>query len=686
MTKGKSAGKAGTILPLLLIYAGCVFIRYLLATVTTNFPTVYIDEFLYYSMGRSIATEGTLLYYGQPATYNFIVYPLLISPVYKLFGNGANYYRILQVWNIMLMSLAVFPIHGLCKAMVQKKNTALWLTGLFMLLPDFILGQFIFSETVIYPLFYALMYCVYRSTKQNTLKYSLWIGVLGALIYYTKPGAVVPAALAMVLLAGGAVRRKDRKAGLNTLAGVAAFAAVFFLFKLLAELVFGYQGTLLSIYHDQAIGYNEINHDYFYRTMAQYPYYILLACGILPFLVSLTRYPGYEKEDRRYWLFLAVCVLMIVIGTAWAVNRPERKDILYLRYMEMYFPLFFLFCLLPQDEKKTVSDRGRKVTMVLGCLLLAYIVVSTILWGSTTGVTQGHDTHFLISLAALFTKDIKWTANIIIFLLCGGTLYLLLAKSRKRELVTKICCAVYLVMILLNNTAAYSSIGENTNVRLAQETDSIHKGLGGREYLHVCAPDQCDYGLDVNTQHNIIRIQADDFVRNIQENNGVYVPFVPASTRGMTAVRKTPDTDTLVVDENVFQNIHFSDNATTYISTYNSFEIVVFRQGERIVDSVLTGSRYPAVEADSPCRLRVYNETLIGRPVKVRLEIESAADQTLEFSTDGTGFHTIPVTAGRYWYDLSVGTGTAEYTIIFPSGSVKLHEYEVVLQEETGGA
>ena len=315
--------------------------------------------------------------------------------------------------------------------------------------------------------------------------------------------------------------------------------------------------------------------------------------------------------------------------------------------------------------------------------LLAYTVFSTFFWGSTTGVTQGHDTHFLISLAVLFTKEIKWVANILILLLCAVTLYLMLSKTVRKEIAARICCGVYLAMILLNNVAAYSSIGENTNVRLAEETEAIHKGLGGREYLHVCAPDQCDYGLDVNSPHNVIRVQGEDFIRHLQENGGVYVPFVPSSTRGMTAERQTPDTDTLVIDENVFQNIQFGENATTYISDYNSFEITVFRKGERIVDCVMTGNRYPTVDADTPCWLRVYNEGLMNRPVKVRLEIESDQEQTLEFSTDGTGFHTIPVQAGRYWYDLSVGSGTAEYTIIFPSGSVKLHEYEVKVQEES---
>ena len=49
------------LLCLLCVYAGAVLFRYVLALLTSSFPTVGIDEFLYYSLARSIATEGKLL-------------------------------------------------------------------------------------------------------------------------------------------------------------------------------------------------------------------------------------------------------------------------------------------------------------------------------------------------------------------------------------------------------------------------------------------------------------------------------------------------------------------------------------------------------------------------------------------------------------------------------------------------
>ena len=149
-------------LPVVLLFAGIVVIRFLLALATSTYPVVGIDEFLYSSLGRSIATEGGLLYYGQPADYSYILYPLVLSPVYLLFGEGANFYRILQFWNILLMTLSVFPVHALCRRLLHEEKKALWAAVLCMLLPDFILGQRIFSEAILYPLFFGSVYFIYR--------------------------------------------------------------------------------------------------------------------------------------------------------------------------------------------------------------------------------------------------------------------------------------------------------------------------------------------------------------------------------------------------------------------------------------------------------------------------------------------------------------------------------------------
>ena len=68
---------------LFAIYVFFVASRFLLALLTSCRPLNNIDEFLYYGIARSVATKGALLFRGRYADYQFILYPLLLTPVYQ---------------------------------------------------------------------------------------------------------------------------------------------------------------------------------------------------------------------------------------------------------------------------------------------------------------------------------------------------------------------------------------------------------------------------------------------------------------------------------------------------------------------------------------------------------------------------------------------------------------------------
>lgn len=667
MRKTNRSEKNTTIFWLLLIYVSSVLVRYLLALATRNYPTVSIDEFLYYSLGRSIATEGSLLYLGQPAIYNYIVYPLIISPVYLLFGHGTNYFRIIELWNIILMSLSVFPFFGLCNAMVRRRKTALWLTGLFMLLPCFILGEFIYSEAIIYPLLFSLMYCVYRYLRDNRIRYTIWIGILGALLYYSKPGAAIPAVLALAFFAVTALRQKSGKAGIQVLAGAGCLAVSFFALKLVAEQVLGYRGALLSVYDDQVVASKDYNIEYFFSTAGKYPYYFIIAGGVLPFIVSLWRLSEYDRNDKQYYLFLIICSLLTMIGTAWIVNRPERKEILYLRYVEMYLPVLLAYCFIPGGEEHEIRS-PHKATEILCFIILGYITACTAIWGSTTGTGNFTDSHFLISLSALFITNVMGIANILIVAISGITLYLLVRKTEKQTIM-KTCCALLIVLAILNSIQGYITTGYNTDQKLADETEEIHRRIGDQEYIHVYAEDQCDFGLDVNSRRNIFQITERDFRNNIIQNEGVYVPFVPSSARGMNAVLETPDVETIIVDEKIYPYIQFSANTSSFVSADNSFRVVHFVRSERLVDSIMNQMNSQTYS------LRVYNKGWLYTPVKIRVEMESQKAQDLVISAGNS--YTVQLSEGRFWYDFNIQNPVDEYIFTAQNNQITIYNYEI---------
>ena len=679
MQEEKRSGKRQVILPLLLIYAACVGLRYLLAVLSSNFPTVYIDEFLYYGMGRSIASTGTLLYSGQPATYNFIAYPLVLSPVYALFGHGTNYYRVIQLWNILLMNLSVFPVYGLCNAMLQKRKQALWLTVLIMLLPNFLLAQFIYSEAIIYPMFFTLMYCIYRNLGEVKLKYAILTGVLGASMYSAKPGAILPAALALFLFAGKAVRAKNKKSWIALLAGVLSFAAVFLAFKLVAEQVFGYRGTLLSIYDDQAIRYPDLNHDFFFSTLIQYPYYFLLAFGILPFMVSMRNYHSCDKRDKQFYLFLVLCVVLTIIGIVWTINRPERRTLLYLRYFEMYLPLIFIYCLKQGTEQPKAGraiGKARKATEIIAWVLLAYVTVATVVWGSTTGIGQIHDSHFLISVAFLYIKNIAGFANILIIFMAAVSLFLMARKMEKRTL-SRICLGLYITTALLSNLGGYLNAADNTNSVLAQETEEIHRIIGDTQYLTVCT-ERCDFGLDIRSRKNIDRVTFDDFANNLIENQGVYTPFVPTPARGMDAVNKTQDVDTVIIDEGIYPFIQVSKEAESFISAQKSFKVVRFSKGARIADCIMN-VRNGSEDGSATCVLEIFNEELLNKPLRISIDIDSPVEQEMELDFGDTMM--IPLNQGRYTYELNSEGPVRKFAFTVRQSNIQVHGFEVAIRE-----
>lgn len=678
MQKDNGSEKKSTFLWLVLIYTGSVVIRYILALATRNFPTVYIDEYLYYSIGRSIATEGSMLYFGQPAVYNYIIYPLILSPVYLLFGHGADYFRLIQLWNILLMTLSAFPIFGLCNAMVQKRKTALWMTALFMMMPCFILGEFVFSEAIIYPLFFTLMYCVYQNIKENRIKYPIWIGVLGALLYYSKPGAVVPTAVALLFLAIKAVKEKNGKAGIQVLAGVGCLTVLFFVIKLITEQVLGYQGSTLSVYEYQSSFADSISNDYFFKTVYKYPYYFMLAGSILPFTVSLWKFSGYDRNEKEFYLFAIICSALTMIGTAWVTNRPEQKEILFLRYVEMYLPVLFIFIMIPPKDAQAASGKSGRVISIMCIICLLYTVVCTVVWGSTTGIGEQKETHFLISLSALFSSNVMGTANIIIVLLAGVTLYLLVRKT-KEQTIRKICCVTLVLFTVLHSIAGYVLTGRNTNKKLLDETAEIHQMLGDKEYVHVYDTDQCDYGLDINSRQNICRVTETDFVNSILKTHGYYTPLVPSSSRGMESVYETPDTDTLIIDENIYKKIRFSDRVSQFISSEQSFDVIRFSKGERIIDCLL--SRINTEEdAKETYALIVYNEDCLIHPVRINLEIESPVEQEMNIRANGQ--HTVTVQEGRYWYEITTTDPATEYILSAKQEAIQIHDYKISIITE----
>ena len=424
-------------IPIIVIYFVVVAIRFLLALATSVYPTIGIDEFLYYSLARSIATKGELLFRGQPADYSYILYPLVLSPIYLVFKEGVNYYRLIQLWNIIIMSLSVFPVYGLSRLMLKNEKESLIVASLFMVLPDFILGQIIFSEAIIYPLFFALMYAAYCCIEKPRFKYLIYIGLLGGLLYSAKPGAVLPAVIFLVYVLAQALINKNRRQVIATFAGMAVLCVVPLAFLVLAKYCFGYSGSGFSVYNSQ-IGTELGWHlEKFFKFLAIYPYYFLLSCGVVGVAYPITRYKRWNSVQKAFWWFIIVCIIGMIIGTCWTVNRYEyRTNRAHLRYVAMYIPLMLLFCLLPEMSREKSSKKEIKKNKMPIILLMLYIVGCTLIWGCKAGAES--EIYPLMSLCILLDRfmpaSAQWWGNVAVILLCAALfIWLTRAENKKQK-------------------------------------------------------------------------------------------------------------------------------------------------------------------------------------------------------------------------------------------------------------
>lgn len=677
MKKNLISGKKPVTM-LLMLYSATVLVRFLLALVTSMYPTVEIDEFLYYNLARSIATEGKLLFRGQPADYSFILYPLVLSPVYLLFGAGANYFRLIQLWNILIMSASVFPIFGLCRGITKDEMKSYGLTLIFLLLPDFILGQLIYSEALIYPLFYTLLYCAWRYNSKKEEKQLLLLGLLGALLYFTKPGAILPALIFLGAFLIKAIREKKKKALLFSLAGFGVLAGVIIALQCLVVYGFGLETGLLSLYEQQVTVSSGLHLDQFFRAVVLYPFYFMLACGLIAFIYPFTVCKLWSRENRFFGLMLLLCLGGMIIGTAWSINRYEFKtDTIHLRYIAMYVPLMLLMCHVP--EENAPAKPGQKKMPLAVPVMLGFAALCTLIFGSDGGA--GHsDCYPFMALSALLaggkkTAAVRWALNILILLCCGGAFYVL-TNPKCRKSIHRITAGAMAIVMLISGFFSYHFFAGKINREVAQSSGNVVQNIGEADYLYIYTDQTVmNHILDVNTRQNANFVALNILSNELLETDGVYRPFLPKETRGNQAKLLTPDTDTLVMDFTAFDLVKLSKHARA--EDYNALKIVRFTPGENLFDSIISNVHKQILSPSVTGILLVFGEEYLKGPVRIRFDIESDTEQT--FSIFNTRkLHQIPLEKGRSWYEVTFDKPEDAYNFKVDQQNIRLHEYQML--------
>jgi hypothetical protein len=189
----------------LLSFAVRVAIAWLRST-----PLLLPDEYIYSTLGRSIAEHGQLLIRGHSAHFPAVLAPLLTSPAW-LVEDVATAYRIAQAIQALAISLVAVPVFVLARQLRLSPWLAVAVAVPALCLPDVVYASFIVAESFAFPLALAAVAAAVSALERPRRSAQLLFVGLAVLATLTRLQFVVlPVCYAAAALAVGLRERRVR--------------------------------------------------------------------------------------------------------------------------------------------------------------------------------------------------------------------------------------------------------------------------------------------------------------------------------------------------------------------------------------------------------------------------------------------------------------------------------------------
>ncbi|HSK68864.1 MAG TPA: hypothetical protein VLA21_06335 [Candidatus Limnocylindria bacterium] len=581
---------------LLAMYGTFVLVRILFAFLYTVTPVVQPDSSLYFHLSRSILRDGALLFRGQPIRYEYILYPLLLSPLHLL-PQGVNVFRAAQVLNALVMNLAVFPAYALARGITGSRRKGLIVSLMTLMMPDFFMTQQLMTESVGFPLILAACWAFYKYWDANARPgvYVLW-GGLAFLLYALKPGHVALPACFIVAAAVSGLRDGNRDRLLNAAFSVLAFAALYALLRLFLAYGLGMSSQQAALYETQT-------HPLTWGHLAQtfnglfiYLAYVPMAFLFYPLLFPAAHHRAFAGKDRwMLWVFLAA-IAATVLGTLYVIYYDEFTDgfgayeaRVHVRYVAAFLPVMLAFLFSPRLE-------GRRLNAPL-VAALAFILAAALLLGpvpSKSGVNFNVDA--LLLSAGLFEAQgisgrVLWPALAAAFALA---LAFLLHRdgmgSRARRLIAG---ALVFSFIASGAVAAWHFRYHAESLFPGDASEAVsyvqgQKALGVVRDGAALWPEAVE--LDVASRTDIPVVELGDLLANTA-SDGTLGSFTPKAYWMEEPSRAIPAPTALVMSGEILNKLTLAQNVMDVSggTAQRAYAVVPLTEGEPWVHSALTG-------------------------------------------------------------------------------------------------
>ena len=177
-------------------------------------PSAFPDEYVYSALARSLATTGRFRVHGGTAHFPALLVPILTAPVWFVHDVGTAY-RLLQLENAFVMSLAAIPAYLIARRLKIETGTALALAALAVAGPQLLFVAMLQSEPFAYPLALSALAAALAAIDRPRLStQALFLLFAGLAAVARVQLAVLPvcAAAAIVVVAA---RERRLRAGLR---------------------------------------------------------------------------------------------------------------------------------------------------------------------------------------------------------------------------------------------------------------------------------------------------------------------------------------------------------------------------------------------------------------------------------------------------------------------------------------
>jgi cell shape-determining protein MreD len=175
-------------------------------------PALLPDEYIYASIGRSLAESGQPLVRGGSAHFPALLEPILTAPAWLISDVGVAY-RVVQTIGALAMSLAAVPVYLLARRLGLSQRVGLALAALAVLVPDLVYASLVGSEPFAYPLFLsavaAATAALIRPTRRAQLAFVLFTGLA---ILARVQFVVLPVVFVLAVFSLGLRERRVRSA------------------------------------------------------------------------------------------------------------------------------------------------------------------------------------------------------------------------------------------------------------------------------------------------------------------------------------------------------------------------------------------------------------------------------------------------------------------------------------------